>query len=157
MLRAIPEASVTSSTGASSHFAISAVEPSSPVGVAESKSPIIPSMIAISKSRVGARESREHGVATHHPSVEVMRGHACSAPMVRRVEVVGTAFEGGDLESACSQRRDETDCGGGLADATASGGNHQAWNVERSAHRGGLYYGVRIGCIIVKESGVNAG
>jgi hypothetical protein len=47
-LRAMPDASATSTTGAESHLAISAVEPSSPDGDAPSKSPMTPSMTAIS-------------------------------------------------------------------------------------------------------------
>jgi hypothetical protein len=46
---AIPPASTTSATGASSHLAISAVEPSSPVGLAPSKMPITPSISATSQ------------------------------------------------------------------------------------------------------------
>ena len=48
MLRAIPPASTTSATGASSHLDTSAVEPSSLVALAPSKSPITPSMMATS-------------------------------------------------------------------------------------------------------------
>jgi hypothetical protein len=63
MLRAMPDASHTSTTGAASHFAISAVEPSSPVGDAPSYSPMTPSISAISapwalRSNVAATASR---------------------------------------------------------------------------------------------------
>ncbi len=51
MLRAMPPASQTSSTGACSHLAISAVEPSSLVGEVPSKSPITPSINAMSAPR----------------------------------------------------------------------------------------------------------
>jgi hypothetical protein len=48
IVRAIPDASMTSSTGASSHFAISAVEPASPAGDTPSNTPITPSITATS-------------------------------------------------------------------------------------------------------------
>ena len=72
-LRAMPLASATRMTGAASHFAISAVEPSSLSGDAPSKRPIMPSINATSASRDARSKSRDR-VGAHHPAVEVVAG-----------------------------------------------------------------------------------
>ena len=73
-VRAIPEASVTRSTGAASHFAISARR----AFVGGRRGAVEQSHHAFDHRDVGvargAREGREHGVATHHPAVEIVRG-----------------------------------------------------------------------------------
>jgi len=69
-LRAVPCALTTSSTGAPSHAAISAVLPSNVLGDAPSKSPITPSIKATSASAVArAKSSATYGREVIQPSV----------------------------------------------------------------------------------------
>ena len=92
-------------TGASSHLAISAVEPSSPVGDAPSKRPITPSMSAMSAPRDARCEGREHRVAPHHPAVEVVAGRPGGARVIGRIEIVGPALEERDAQARARAAR----------------------------------------------------
>ena len=103
----------------------------------------------------GARERREHRIASHHPSVEIVRGHTGRAPMISRVEVVRAAFESRDPEPARSQRGDEADSCCRLADAAAGRGDDYARDVERAAHCRGFYYAIRANRTM-RKSAVNA-
>jgi len=126
MVRTYLNASVTMTTGASSHFAISRSSLRRRLASPNRTVPIIPSITARSAS-AKPRESRKHGCRGHHPAVEVVRSNARRALMNKWDRDSRGRTERGNVQSRARIAR-SANGRGSLADAAASRSDDEARN-----------------------------